>query len=179
MTRQFTLVLSVVMAGSAAYTVHGVSVYAEAASTPPTVISPTGTQAANRRGAGADSLVGVFEGRTPCGAVAAEFTGFPTLNCEKIKWRLTLYRGPTTGNPTTWFFEGTRATRRGTWRVERGAGPGRSWLVYHLEYDGPAKVLSLLSVDGNVLLLLDRNLEVLVGDASGSYALNRMGLAVP
>jgi hypothetical protein len=124
-------------------------------------------------------VVGVFEGRTPCGAIATGFTGFPAQNCEKIKWRLTLYHDATTGNPTTYVFDGTRATRRGRWRIERAAGPERRCLVYHLDYDGPAKVLSLLAVDQDVLLLLDHDLNVLVGDASWSYALNRMAPSAP
>jgi hypothetical protein len=48
-----------------------------------------------------------------------------------------------------------------------------SWVIYHPDYDGPAEALSLLRVDDNVLLFLDRNLKVLVGDASWSYTLNR------
>jgi hypothetical protein len=124
-------------------------------------------------------LLGVFEGRTPCGAVAAEFTGFPVENCEKIKWRLTLYRHPATGSPTTYAFKGTRATRQGRWRIERGTGSRSGWLVYHLDYAAPAKVLSLLAVDDRVLLLLDRNLNILVGDASWSYALNRTSPTAP
>ena len=37
----------------------------------------------------------------------------------------------------------------------------------------PVAVLSLLSVEDHVLLILDRDLRVLVGDASFSFALNR------
>jgi hypothetical protein len=118
----------------------------------------------------ADSLLGVFEGRTPCGRIATEFTGFPSANCEKIKWRLTLYRDPATGNPTSYRYEGTRTTRLGRWRMvsERGR------IVYHLTPSGPGAPLTLLSVDDRVLLLLDSTGQVLVGDASWSYALNRV-----
>jgi hypothetical protein len=119
-----------------------------------------------------DSLLGVFEGRTPCGNIANEFTGFPADGCEKIKWRLTLYRNPATGQPTTYLYQGTRSTRQGAWRIEQTAG-AEPRVLYHLEYGNPRKVLSMLSVEGNVLLLLDRNLRVLVGDASWSYVLNR------
>lgn len=118
----------------------------------------------------ADSLLGVFEGRTPCGRIATEFTGFPSANCEKVKWRLTLYRDAATGNPTSYRYEGTRTTRLGRWRTvsERGR------IVYHLTPGGPGAPLSLLSVDDRVLLLLDSTGQVLVGDASWSYALNRV-----
>ena len=128
------------------------------------------TTAGTRLGAatGADSSAAVFEGRTPCGATATEFTGFPAENCEKIKWRLTLYRRAD-GTPTTYVFKGTRSTRQGPWKLER-ADSNR--IVYSL-FDSGRKVLSLLSVDDRVLLLLDRDLKVLIGDASWSYALNR------
>lgn len=120
-----------------------------------------------------DSVLGVFEGRTPCGAIASGFTGFGGPNCEKIKWRLTLYRDSATGNPTTFLFEGTRTTRQGRWRIDRssGAALGR---VFRLYYGRPERVLSLLSVEDNVLLLLGNDLKALVGDASWSYVLNRV-----
>jgi hypothetical protein len=122
----------------------------------------------------ADSLLGVFEGRTPCGRIATEFTGFPTANCEKIKWRLTLYRDGTTGSPTSYRYEGTRTTRQGRWRKADGERSGRGRVVYHLTPSGPGGPLSVLSIDDRVLLLLDATGQVLVGDASWSYALNRV-----
>jgi hypothetical protein len=118
----------------------------------------------------ADSLLAVFEGRTPCGRIATEFTGFPSANCEKVKWRLTLYRDAATGNPTSYRYEGTRTTRLGRWRMVSELGR----IVYHLTPTGPGAALSLLSVDDRVLLLLDSTGRVLVGDASWSYALNRV-----
>lgn len=127
----------------------------------------------------ADSLLGVFEGRTPCGPIAADFTGFRSPNCEKIKWRLTLYRNPASGNPATYVFKGSRAARQGPWRAERVQGCGRGRAVYRLDYDTPAKLLELLSVDDRVLLLLDRDGEVIPGDASWSYALSRTGPTEP
>ena len=36
------------------------------------------------RSARSDSVVGVFEGRTPCSAIALDFTGFPSSGCAKI-----------------------------------------------------------------------------------------------
>ena len=122
----------------------------------------------------ADSVLGVFEGRTPCGTIANDFTGFPSLTCEKIKWRLTLYRSPGAAAPSTYLYEGTRTTRRGHWRVALGGGPGKRRTVYHLTPVGAGGPLSLYSVDDKVLILLDRDGQVLVGDASWSYVLNRV-----
>ena len=39
------------------------------------------------------SVLGVFEGRTPCDKVVFEFTGIPPHEgCFKVKWQLTLYQ---------------------------------------------------------------------------------------
>lgn len=121
----------------------------------------------------AGALLGVFEGRTPCGPVANAFTGFPSQNCEKIKWELSLYRDAAKEDPGTYAFRGTRTSRQGRWTIERRAGPEQHWTVYHLAAADGARVLSLLRVDDNVLLVLDADLKVLVGDPSWSYALNR------
>jgi hypothetical protein len=117
-------------------------------------------------------LYGIFEGRTPCGAVAVDFTGFPAENCEKIKWQINLYRDSRSADPTTFVFKGTRSTRRGTWSVARGAADDPDAVVYRLGYAGD-RVLSLLRADDNVLLVLDGDLRLLVGDASWSYTLSR------
>jgi len=121
-----------------------------------------------------DSLLGVFEGRTPCGEIAADFAGFHSDNCEKIKFRLTLYVDPSTGIATTYHLKGTRLTREGRWTVLRSGMQNKSLVVYQLEYGNPKRVLSLLTLDDAVLLFLDRNLRVLPGDASWSYVLNRV-----
>lgn len=144
---------------------------AAAASLP---LIPRGSALARHRAMPADRLLGVFEGRTPCGPIAADFTGFRSPDCEKIKWRLTLYR-----HPATYVFKGTRATRQGPWRAERAQGCAASRVVYRLAYDTPGKVLELLSVDDRVLLLLDGGGEVVPGDASWSYALSRTGPTEP
>lgn len=132
-----------------------------------------GARAATATPASPDSLMGVFEGRTPCGRIAVEFTGFPSQNCEKIKWRLTLYRDASSGRPTNFLYEGTRTTRRGTWATRRGSASDPNARVYQLSPTPSGEPLFLLSVEDDVLLLLDPQLSVVVGDASWSYALNR------
>ena len=178
MNKPFVLGLFVVVVASGGLAAYGFSAPAKAAKDLSKPGPSVGAEVAHRAAATSDSLVGVFEGRTPCGPIATEFTGFPAQNCEKIKWRLTLYRDPATGQPTAYVFDGTRTTRRGRWRIEGGTGSERSHAVYHLSYEGVGRGLSLLSIDENVLLLLDRDLKVLVGDASWSYALNRVSRPV-
>jgi hypothetical protein len=115
-------------------------------------------------------VLGVFEGRTPCGAIAVEFTGFPAQNCEKVKWRLTLHRDARSGAPTTYLYDGTRTTRRGTWRIGRGAPSNPDAVVFHLSYDAPpaGTTVSFLAVDDRILLLLDRDLRVVTGSRAGA-----------
>ncbi|HSA57801.1 MAG TPA: hypothetical protein VLE53_18950 [Gemmatimonadaceae bacterium] len=129
---------------------------------------------------GTDSTaLAVFVGTTPCGPIANEFTGFPAQTCEKIKWQLTLFRDAQTGRPNTFLYEGTRTSRRGTWSVQRGTPFHPEAQVYRLMPTPSGPALSLLSVDDSVLLLLDEELRVLVGDAGGSYALNRLWCKCP
>jgi hypothetical protein len=121
----------------------------------------------------ADSVVvGIFEGRTPCGEPAIAFTGFPATNCEKIKWELTLYANDSSRRPAGYVYRGTRSTRQGTWSMERGTATDPDAVVYRLHYD-TGRSLNLLRADENVLLLLGPDLTLLVGDASWSYTLSR------
>jgi hypothetical protein len=131
-----------------------------------------GDRATGVAAAVADSLVGVFEGRTPCGAEFVEFTGYQGTACEKMKWRLTLYRNAD-GSPGRYVFDGTRVTRRGRWAITRGAAGQPAAIVYRLETDLPPNWIALLRADDNVLLLLDHELRLMVGDASWSYTLSR------
>lgn len=120
----------------------------------------------------ADSVIGVFEGRTPCGEPAVAFTGFPAANCEKIKWELTLYAQIGSRRPAAYVYRGTRSTRQGTWSIGRGTAADPAAVVYRLHYDA-GRTLHLLRADENVLLLLGPDLTLLVGDASWSYTLSR------
>jgi hypothetical protein len=119
------------------------------------------------------SVLGVFEGRTPCGRIAVEFTGFPGAGCEKIKWRLTLYQDSVTGRPATFRYQGTRTTREGTWALSRGTPSDPGATVVRLTPAAPHHAIAFQKVD-DVLLLLDGTGKAVVGDASWSYTLNRV-----
>jgi len=121
------------------------------------------------------SVLGVFEGRTPCHALVFEFTTMaPYSGCLKIKWRLTLYQDQTTGAPSTYLYQGTRTLREGTWAILRGTDSDPEVVVYQLQLDDEQPPVSFLKVDDNHLFLLDRELNFLVGDALFSYTLSRM-----
>jgi hypothetical protein len=58
--------------------------------------------------------------------------------------------------------------------IERRAGPDKAWTVLRLQgADDGSKRVVFLRVDDSVLLVMDHDMTVLVGDASWSYALNR------
>lgn len=114
---------------------------------------------------------GVFEGRTPCAPIATQFTGFPAEGCEKIKWEITLYRDAATGEPMSYRYRGTRTAHHGTWSTTLGSASNPAATVYELQYD--SGVLLLFAADENVLLLMDVDRRLMVGDASWSYTFNR------
>jgi predicted GH43/DUF377 family glycosyl hydrolase len=119
-------------------------------------------------------IYGVFEGRTPCSPLLREFMAHPPADCQRLKWLLTLFRDPVTGEPTTYEIKGTATARQGNWRLEESkVNAGAT--VLRLDSAGSQKSLSLLQADDNVLLFLDEQLNPLVGDAILSYTLSRVG----
>jgi hypothetical protein len=124
------------------------------------------------------STYGVFDGRTPCAAHVLEMMGFTAQTCDKIKWRLTFNQDPGTGAPTTFKFQGTRTSGDGTWTISRGAKANPAATVYRLTPRGSQQVVSFLKADDNHLLMLDHDMNLLVGDHYISYTLTRMDAPV-
>jgi hypothetical protein len=126
-------------------------------------------------------LAGVFEGRTPCAALAARLAIGHEQGCVKLKWRLTLHQDPVTRAPTGYVLEGTafrQATRTGRWSVVRSKlDPAR--LIYRLDANGPGAFLSFLRADEDVLLFMADDGSLLPGDSYFSYTLNRKATADP
>lgn len=141
---------------------------------PTTAITTTASAALPSTVGTGSPLVGVFEGRTPCVEIVYEFTKVtPSAACQKVKWRLYLYQDPATGAPTTYQFDGTHTSREGTWTVTRGAAADPHALVYQLRLDDSARIVSFLKPDDNHLMLLDADLNLMVGDRLWSYTFSR------
>ena len=125
----------------------------------------------------ADSPVAeAFVGRSPCREVAAQLHRAVGADCVKVKWELTLYRDPHKLTPSTYRLRGTFYRDRigvGRWAIVRGTKTDPAAVVYQLDPDKPETSLFLLQADGNVLLFLDRERNLLVGNADFSYTLNR------
>lgn len=122
------------------------------------------------------SMLGRFVGRSPCQEVARELSRPVTSDCIKVKWDLTLYHDPNTLAPTTYKLNGTffrERVREGKWTIVRGTKTSPHAVVYQLDPERPQGSLLLLKADSNILFFLDRERNLLVGNANFSYTLNR------
>jgi len=121
------------------------------------------------------SVLGVFEGRLPCHEVVFEVLKVtPYPGCLKLKSRLTLYVDQATGLPSSYMYMGTSTIHEGRWTTLQGTKGDRDAVVYQLQLEDSRSPVSFLKVDENHLFLLDRNLNLLVGNALFSYTLSRI-----
>ena len=124
-----------------------------------------------------NGVLGVFEGRTPCVAVARTLRIPLNDGCQKVKWRVTLLQDTVTREPTRYRVEGTlhrsAGGREGTWRVVRGTAQDPNATVLQLDGSATEPPMLLWKVDENLLLFLDGRKEPLTGTIDFSYTLNR------
>jgi hypothetical protein len=125
------------------------------------------------------SVFAVFDGRTPCHEVALDFTGTDPSDCLKIKWRLTLYQDSTTGEPGRYLYMGISTFREGSWKIVHGKEGDPDAILYQLQPDGEQHSFSFLNVDNNHLFLMERDMNLLVGNEFFSYTLSRTEQGVP
>jgi hypothetical protein len=123
-----------------------------------------------------DSDVGVFDGRSPCLAVAAQVGAKVESDCAKLKWRLMLHRDPATGKAGRYTLEGTLyrdRPRTGRWSIERRSSEPRSEVI-RLDPVGGSAFLSFMKADDNILIFVDEIDRPFVGNADFSFTLNRV-----
>jgi hypothetical protein len=115
------------------------------------------------------TVYGVFEGRTPCQAVSHLLARTVAPGCPKLKFRLTLYQNPDNRTPTTFKLEGT------LYRTDRVEGPFTISDKAVITLEGPNRttLISLLKVSDDAVMFLDQSGNLLVGNASFSYTLER------
>lgn len=121
------------------------------------------------------SVFSVFDGRTPCHELVMQFTQnalFP--GCLKIKLRLTLFQDSVNGAPSSYLLMGTSHYREGSWTIARGIAGDPDAIVYQLQMREAQYPVSFLLVDENHLFLMDRNLNLLVGNQLFSYTLSKV-----
>lgn len=112
-----------------------------------------------------------FEGRTPCKIPGIVPAG---TSCYKLKWYVVLYASAEKNKPGTYRIKGTPFRRleskSGNWEIITRAD---GITVYQLKDDKNHGFLSLVKPDENILLFIDTNGKLLVGDENFSYTLNR------
>ena len=87
---------------------------------------------------------------------------------------LTLYHDSVTQAPTQYETWGMgQWSGKGSWQILRGVATGPGATIFQLDL-GKGTFLFLLKGDDNVLFILDRNKNFLIGNADHSYTLNRV-----
>jgi len=128
---------------------------------------------------GSSSVYGVFAGRTPCQEFLREFNLGENRACVKRKMGVTLYQDSVTHQPTVYETWGMgKWTGQGKWHIIQGTAADPQAIVFQLDLD-PNTFLYLLKGDENVLFILDKNKNFLIGNADHSYTLNREGNKIP
>jgi hypothetical protein len=121
------------------------------------------------------TVVGVFDGRSPCQEISKELGVNRGPECIKIKWRLILYRDSITHAPTRYHLEGfvyRNAPREGKWSTTRGTANDPSAEVIQLDPDKKTSMF-FFKADDNVLFLLDNKKTLMPGNEHFSYVLYR------
>ncbi|HMF71328.1 MAG TPA: hypothetical protein VK616_07620 [Flavitalea sp.] len=132
------------------------------------------SQTSSRNGIETGPFVfGVFVGRIPCQELMTDLNTPVIKECTKRKVGLTLYHDSVTHKPTTYKTFGMgKWSGKGKWHILHGTPTDPSATVFQLELDVKTS-LFFLKADDNVLFILDRNRNFLIGNADYSYTLNR------
>ena len=133
------------------------------------------------------STFGVFSGTSPCADLVRPILGIPFgANCDRVKWRLSLYHDANTLRGTTFKLiseygfhidnrtyepKGSKSVA-GTWEIIRGRPADPDAVVFQLDGNKPHSI-SFLLVDQNILHLLDLKKSLMPGNSGASYTLNR------
>lgn len=119
----------------------------------------------------------VYEGRTPCQDLAAEFQMNVSESCIKLKWKLILNRDSVTRQPTTYVTRKVVDNRpqdvEGNWKVIRGTSSHPNAQIIQLDPEMPDKSILLYAADENILFFLHKDTSLFVGNEEFSYTLNR------
>lgn len=113
-----------------------------------------------------------FEGRTPCNVPGIISAG---TTCYKLKWHIVLYGSNENGNTGRYKVFGTPWRKDGgrTGNLEITHGKNGN-TIYRLNDDKGKGFVFLLQLDEHVLVFIDQEENLLVGDHDFSYTLNRV-----
>ena len=125
----------------------------------------------------------VFIGTSPCTDFVKPKLQIPTgENCDRIKWRVSLFDSGKYELTREWGFHVDNRTDlkkgtagfTGTWKSARGRIGDPNGAVIQLDTDQPNSIAFAL-IDPNILHLLDPEKNLAVGDSGASYTLSRLG----
>ena len=118
-------------------------------------------------------IYGVFAGRTPCQEFIKELNMEASPECTKRKMYIILYQDSITRKPTTYETKGFgKWSGKGNWTNIQGTPTNPNGTIFQIKLDASTS-LFLLKGDDNVLFILDRNKNFLIGNEKFSYTLNR------
>ena len=118
-----------------------------------------------------EQALGNFVGRIPC------------ATCDKIKIVLSLFENSADHSPARYQLErvgedgNARITTRGQWARSTGRPGDPSASVIVLDQNTPPQFSRYLSLDNRLLLMLDGNNELLLGNGAWSYTLSWIDIA--
>jgi len=135
---------------------------------------PSQTYGSSKKGMPASaSVYGVFVGRTPCKEFMKELNLEASAECAKRKMSVILYHDSITHQPTTYKTGGmAKWSGEGKWQIITGMPTDPNATVFQLILDTNTS-LFLLKGDDNVLFILDKNKNFLIGNEKYSYTFNR------
>ncbi|MEO5581609.1 MAG: hypothetical protein ABIR66_02870 [Saprospiraceae bacterium] len=122
-------------------------------------------------------LLGIFDGRTPCQELSAQFDQKNGPECTKMKWRFGFYVDPITGQPDKYEMMGLGYNKDtpkiGKWHISKGTKTNPNAIVYQLELGEGKKSMFFQKADENILFFLDQEKNIMVGNNDFSYTLNK------
>jgi hypothetical protein len=136
------------------------------------------------------SVLGVFVASTPCSEGTRPLPGIPPdIDCELMKWKLTLYQNASKKTPTIYKLHcsyglpkqgttgliggGQKIELEGEWKIIKGTASNPRAVVYQLHDNKTSTTVSLLKLSDSLLHLLDSELRLMIGSAAWSYTLNK------
>lgn len=119
------------------------------------------------------AVLAYYEGRTPCNEMMLALDAGSRPECAKRKLSLVLYIDSITRRPTFYKAGGLGIrTGKGKWSIEKGIPTNPQAVVYRLHMGEVS--MYLLKGGDQVLFILDKQKNFLVGNAHYSYTMNRV-----
>jgi hypothetical protein len=131
-----------------------------------------------------------FVAATPCDLVMRPFLRIPMdMDCELVKWNLTLKKSPNQARLSTFTLDyaygmskaGTQGLNdeqgkghmEGVWKEMPNKGPLPGKVIVSLQPNDLGNDFSFISLNINVMHLLDHEGKLMIGNSGWSYTLNK------